>query len=154
MATTTETPSALFQALRSANVDPELAHRAALESRSQAGDNVIEIIGAQLSEFRSEVNARFDSVNARFDSVNACFDSVNARFDSVDARIDSVDARIDSVDARIDSVGTRIDSVGTRIDSVERSIKDLRQIVWRVIWPLLIFLSVPIFSLLYKVLTS
>ena len=105
MATTTETPSALFQALRSANVDPELAHRAALESRSQAGDNVIEIIGAQLSEFRSEVNARFDSVNARF-------------------------------------------------DSVEHTVEHLRQVIWRVIWPLLIFLGVPIFSLLYKVLTS
>ena len=137
MATTTATPSALFQALRSANVDAELAHRAALESRSQAGDNVIEIIGAQLSEFRSEVGAQLSEFRSELSEFRS---EVNARFDSVNARFDSVNARFDSVNARI--------------DSVEHTVEHLRQVIWRVIWPLLIFLGVPIFSLLYKVLTS
>ena len=123
MPTTTEIPSALFQALRSANVDPELAHKAALESRSQAGDNVTQIIGAQLSEFRSEVGAQLSEFRSELSEFRS---EVNARFDSVNARI----------------------------DSVEHTVEHLRQIIWRVIWPLLVFLGVPIFSLLYKVLTS
>ena len=31
---------------------------------------------------------------------------------------------------------------------------DLRQVIWRVIWPLIVLLAVPVFGLLYKVLTT
>ena len=41
--------SAIFRALRSVDVDPELAH--------EAGQNVIAFVGAQISELRSEMKA-------------------------------------------------------------------------------------------------
>ncbi len=45
--------SAIFRALRSVDVDPDLAYEAAEESRRQAGENVIAAIGAQIAELRS-----------------------------------------------------------------------------------------------------
>ena len=38
--------SAIFRALRSVDVDPDLAYEAAEESRRQAGENVIVALGA------------------------------------------------------------------------------------------------------------
>ena len=37
--------------------------------------------------------------------------------------------------------------VNSRIDTLEK-------VVWRVIWPLIVLLAVPIFGLLYRVLTA
>ena len=49
MATQTEpATSAIFRALRSVDVDPDLAYEAAEESRRQAGENVIAAIGAKI----------------------------------------------------------------------------------------------------------
>ena len=49
MATPTEpATSAIFRALRSVDVDPDLAYEAAEESRRQAGENVIAVLGAKI----------------------------------------------------------------------------------------------------------
>ena len=40
--------SAIFRALRSVDVDPELAHEAAEERLRQAGENVIVVLGAKI----------------------------------------------------------------------------------------------------------
>ena len=37
--------------------------------------------------------------------------------------------------------------MGSRIDTLEK-------VVWRVIWPLIVLLAVPVFGLLYRVLTT
>ena len=67
------------------------------------------------------------------------------------AKIDSQGARIDvkfsQIKAQIAEVKAEIGAQGARID-------DLRQVIWRVIWPLIVLLAVPIFGLLYKTLTS
>ena len=97
--------SAIFRALRSVDVDPDLAYEAAEESRRQAGENVVAAIGAQITELRAEL-----------------------------------DTRLTRIEAEIKTQGARID--------------DLRQIIWRVIWPLIILLAAPIFGLLYKALIS
>ena len=60
------------------------------------------------------------------------------------AKIDSQTARLE---AQITEVKAEIKVQGARID-------DLRQVVWRVIWPLIVLLAVPVFGLLYRVLTS
>ena len=39
--------NAIFRALRSVDVDPDLAYEAAEESRRQAGENVISVLGSQ-----------------------------------------------------------------------------------------------------------
>ena len=61
----TETSGALFRALRSAGVEPDLAYRADDEVRSQAGQNVITV-----------VNARFDELSTKIDAVNSRIDTL------------------------------------------------------------------------------
>ena len=113
MVTPTEpATSPLFRALRSVDVDPELAYEAAEETRRQAGDNVV-----------AAIEAKIDSQSAHLDR----------RFSQIETKITDLNAEIKAQRARID---------------------DLRQVVWRVIWPLIVLLAVPVFSLLYKALTS
>ena len=60
------------------------------------------------------------------------------------AKIDSQTARLEPRSLKLRPKSKR---KGARID-------DLRQVVWRVIWPLIVLLAVPVFGLLYRVLTS
>ena len=106
MATPTEpVTDALYQALSSPEPDPQVVHAAIEEIRYLSGHNVISTIGAQLTEFRAEL-----------------------------------DTRLTRIEAEIKTQGARLD--------------DLRQVIWRVIWPLIVLLAVPVFGLLYKVLTT
>ena len=63
--------SAIFRALRSVDVDPDLAYEAAEESRRQAGENVVAAIGAQITELKAQINilgAKIDSQGAEIRS--------------------------------------------------------------------------------------
>ena len=98
---TTEPTGALFRALRSVDVEPNLAYEAAEENRRQAGENVVAVLGAKIAE-----------------------------------------------------LGSRIDAQGVKIEAQGARIEDLRRVIWRVIWPLIVLLAAPIFGLLYKALTD
>lgn len=50
--------SAIFRALRSVDVDPDLAYEAAEEGRRQAGENVIAALGAKIDAQIAEVKAQ------------------------------------------------------------------------------------------------
>ena len=114
--------SAIFRALRSVDVDPELAH--------EAGQNVIAAVGAKIDSQSARIDVQISELRAE---MKAGFAEVNARIDAQAARIDAQTSRINSIESRIN---------------------DLRQVIWRVIWPLIILLAAPIFGLLYKALTA
>ena len=100
-ATTEPTGATTLRALRSVDVEPNLAYEAAEENRRLAGENVVAAIGAKIAV----------------------------------------------LGAKIDAQGAKIDAQGARIE-------DLRRVIWRVIWPLIVLLGAPIFGLLYKALTG
>ena len=108
--------SPIFRALRSVDVDPDLAYEAAEASRLQAGENVIAAIGAQITELKAELGSQITEVKAELDT------------------------RLTRIEAEIKTQGARID--------------DLRQVIWRVIWPLIVLLAGTVFGLLYRVLTT
>ncbi len=82
MATQTEpATNAIFRALRSVDVDPDLAYEAAEESRRQAGENVITVIGAQLTEFRAELDTRLTRIEAELKSQTVRIDAMGSRID-------------------------------------------------------------------------
>ena len=58
-----------------------------------------------------------------------------------------MDTRLTRIEAEIKTQTARIDAQNYRIDV-------LQQVIWRVIWPLIILLAAPIFGLLYKALTG
>ncbi len=127
---TTEPTGALFRALRSAGVEADLAYRADDEVRAQSGQNVIAAIGAKM-----------DAQGAR-----------------IDTQIAELKAKMDAQGARMDAQGVRIDAQGAQIEAEIKAqtvrIDILQRVIWRVIWPLIVLLAVPIFGLLYKALTG
>ena len=74
---------------------------------------------------------------------------------AIEAKIDSQTARVDAqltefraeLDTRLTRIEAEIKTQGARID-------DLRQVIWRVIWPLIVLLAGTVFGLLYRVLTT
>ena len=138
--------SAIFRALRSVDVDPDLAYEAAEESRRQAGENVIAALGAKIDSQVAELKAEIDAQGARTD---AQITEVKAEIKAQGAR---TDAQIAEVKAEIAAQGARIDAQIAEIKAQGSRIEDLRHVVWRVIWPLIVLLAVPIFGLLYEAL--
>ena len=151
--TRTESTGALFKALRSVGVEPELAYRADDEVRNRAGRNVVSVIGAKIDARTKEIGARLDAQGvavARIDNQGADLEAkIEAQGAELGARIDDkftqVNSRISSIESRMDAQAVQIASNGARID-------DLRVVLVRVIWPLIILLAVPIFGAVYKAL--
>ena len=80
MATKSAPSDAMFRALRSVNVDPELAFQAVEETRNAAGENVIAAISAQIAELRTELKAE----------MQVGFAQVNGRIDTLEGKVETV----------------------------------------------------------------
>ena len=144
MATPAEpVPSAIFRALRSVDVDPDLAYEAAEESRRQAGENVIAALGAKIDSQVAELKAEIDAQGAELKA------EIKAQGARTDVQISKVNTALDALSARTDA---QITEVKAEIKAQGSLIENLRQVVWRVIWPLIALLAVPIFGLLYEAL--
>lgn len=72
----TESSGALFRALRSVGVEPDLAYRADDEVRAQAGQNVITAIGAQITELKARIDAQSAEIGTKIDAVNSRIDTL------------------------------------------------------------------------------
>ena len=141
MATETQPTSAMFRALRSANVEAELALAAVEETRNAAGENVIAAISAQLSELRSDLRTE---MQAGFARVDQRFEEVNTRFAEVNGRIDSLSGQ---VNGRIDTLSKQL---GGRIDTLEGKVQTVMRIVWPLVIGLLIAVTGTTSAFLYK----
>ena len=75
--------SAIFRALRSVDVDPDLAYEAAEESRRQAGENVIAVIGAQIGELRAEMKSENAAIRSEIKAQGARIDGLGSRIDTL-----------------------------------------------------------------------
>ena len=70
MATPTEPiTDALYKALSSPEPDPQVVHTAIEEIRQIASQNVIAVLGAQITELKAEMKAGFSEVNSRIDTL-------------------------------------------------------------------------------------
>ena len=101
MATKSAPSDAMFRALRSVNVDPELAFQAVEETRNAAGENVIAAISAQIADLRAEMQVGFAQLNGRIDNLS---EQVNGRIDTLS---EQVNGRIDTLEGKVQTV-TRI----------------------------------------------
>ena len=71
---TTEPTGTLFRALRSVNVEPNLAYDAAEENRRMAGENVVAVIGAQITELKAKIDAQGARIEAEIKAQTARID--------------------------------------------------------------------------------
>ena len=98
MASPSDSPSALFDALLQANVDPGLAMKAAEETR--------------IDTFRIEVNARFDNMDTHFDAMQTTMDT---RFDAMQT---TMDTHYGAIAKAITDLGTRLDRIDNRYNTL------------------------------------
>ena len=63
------------------------------------------------------------------------------------SRLQAGENVIAAIGAQITELKAELKAQGARID-------DLQKVVWRVIWPLIVLLAVPVVGLLYRVLTN
>ena len=141
MSTTEPATSAIFRALRSVNVDPELAYEAVEEARDMAGHNIIAELGSRIDRTETELGSRIDhtetELGARIDRTET---ELGSRIDRTETELG---ARIDrfqtELGARIDrfqtELGARIDALADRVDTLQK-----------VLWPLVIAISVALLS--------
>ena len=73
--------SAIFRALRSVDVDPDLAYEAAEERRRQAGENVIAAIGAQITELKAGIDTQGARIEAQITEIKAEIKAQTVRID-------------------------------------------------------------------------
>ena len=162
MAATTAAPEppvdAIYRALRSARVDPDLAHEAVEQVRAQAGRNVVDIMESRFAEVESRfavVESRFDAVETRFDALESAMESrfavVETRFDALESAMESrfavVETRFDAVESAMETRFSAVESVmASRFDELKAEIRVLQ----RVIWPLIGILATTVFGLLYR----
>ena len=126
MATPTEPATdALYQALSSPEPDPKVVHAAIEEIRYLSGYSVIAAIEAKIDSQSARIDVKFSQIEVQITKVRQNSSGTT-----------EMDTRLTRIEAEVKTQGTRID--------------DLRQ----VIWPLIVLLAVPVFGLLYKVLTS
>ena len=85
---TTEPTGALFRALRSVDVEPNLAYEAAEENRRLAGENVVAVLGAKIAV----LGAKIDAQGAKIDSQGA---RLEAQITEIKAEIKAQTSRID-----------------------------------------------------------
>ena len=71
-------------------------------------------LGAEVSQLRVDMDARFDALAS---DVDAKFDDVNARFDDVDARFDDVDARFDALASDVDDIARTLAVLVTELNA-------------------------------------
>ncbi len=99
--------------------------RADVRHAQAANTRMIQAMRDDMTEFRQEVSARFDSVDARFEAVDSSLTHIDARLDRVDSRFDAVDSRFDAVDSRLDRMDSRFDRMDSRIDEVVSLIRGM-----------------------------
>ena len=121
---------ALYKALSSPNPDPQVVHAAIEEVRQIASQNVIAVLGAKIDAQSARIDAQITEIRAE---MKTGFTEMQAEFTKVNARIDAQTSRIESIESRIN---------------------DLRQVIWRVIWPLIGLLATTVFGLLYRVVIA
>ena len=150
--------SAVFRALRSVDVAPDLAYEAAEEVRHEAGQNVITVVEAQnaglkaeFTEFKAELKAEFVEFKAELKAevnelraelksdVSELRAELKSEVSEIKAESAEIRSEVKAQGARIDAVGIQIEALGSRIDTLQR-----------VIWPLVGLLATTVFGLLYK----
>ena len=78
---------ALYRALSSPEPEPQVVHAAIEEIRDLSGQNVITVIGAQITELRAEIGTQITELRAEMKAENA---EIRARMDALGSRIDTL----------------------------------------------------------------
>ena len=119
--------SAIHRVLIDSGADPKLIHPAIEEIRHLSGQNVITAIGAQITELRSDVRTQIIELRSE----------MQAQIDDLRTKMQ---AQITELRAEMQ---TQFTALRTEMNTLNKFI-----------WTLISLLAIPMFGLLYKILTS
>ncbi len=85
---TTEPTGALFRALRSVDVEPNLAYEAAEENRRLAGENVVAVLGAKIAVLGAKIDAQGAKIDSQGSRLEAQITEIKAEIKAQTSRID------------------------------------------------------------------
>ena len=122
--------SAIHRVLVDSGADPKLIHPAIEEIRHLSGQNVITAIGAQITELRSDVQTQITELRSE---VQAQITELRAE---MHAQINGLQAQINGLQAQFIALRAEMNTLT------------------KIIWTLISLLFIPMFGLLYKILTS
>ena len=122
--------SAIHRALIDSGADPKLIHPAIEEMRNLSGQNVTAAIGAQITELRSEIQAQINDLRTEMQTqINGLQVQITELRSEMQAQINGLQAQFTALRAEMNNLT-------------------------KIIWTLISLLFIPMFGLLYKILTS
>ena len=78
-------------------------------------------LAEQLTEFKTDIDAKFEQIDARFEQVDSRFERIDLTFGRFESRLDRVEARLERLedDTRIgfDRVNTTLDGIAGLLDA-------------------------------------
>jgi len=88
-----------------------------------------EQVDEKITDFKKDVDKRFEQVERRFEQVDKRFEQVDKRFEQVDKRFEQVDEKITDfkkdVDKRFEQVDVKFEKVNTSINNLAIQIEKL-----------------------------
>ena len=129
--------SAIHRVLIDSGADPKLIHPAIEEIRNLSGQNVITAIGAQITELRSEVQTQITELRSEVQT------QITELRSEMQAQINGLQAQINGLQAQIKGLQNQFTALRAEMNNLTK-----------IIWTLISLLFIPMFGLLYKILTS
>ena len=149
MPTSTEPDTgAIHRVLLDSGADPKLIHPAIEEIRHLSGQNVIAAIGAQITELRSETQAQFTELRAEMNTLNT---ETQAQFTELRAEMNTLNTE---TQAQFTGLRAEMNTLNTETQAQFTGLRAEMNTLNKVIWPLISLLAIPMFALLYKILTQ
>ena len=122
--------SAIHRVLIDSGADPKLIHPAIEEIRNLSGQNVVTAIGAQITELRSDVQTQITELRSE-----------------MQAQINGLQVQIAELRSEMQA---QINGLQAQFTALRAEMNNLTKIIWT----LISLLFIPMFGLLYKILTS
>ena len=122
--------SAIHRVLIDSGADPKLIHPAIEEIRHLSGQNVTTVIGAQITELRSDVQTQITELRSDVQT------QITELRSEMQAQINGLQAQIKGLQAQFTALRGEMNTLT------------------KIIWTLISLLFIPMLGLLYKILTS
>ena len=126
--------SAIHRVLIDSGADPKLIHPAIEEMRSLSGQNVITSIGAQITELQSDVQTQITELRS-------------------DLQTQITELRSD-LQTQITELRSEMQAQINGLQAQFTALRGEMNTLTKIIWTLISLLFIPMFGLLYKILTS
>ena len=159
--------SAIHRVLIDSGADPKLIHPAIEEIRHLSGQNVITAIGAQITELRSDVRTQITELRSDVRTqITEIRTEMQARIDGARTEMQAqvndlrteMQAQINDLrtemQAQINGLQVQITELRAEMQTQFAALRAEMNTLNKFIWALISLLAVPIFGLLYKILTS